>query len=278
MLVKALPLAPGQREVTLIPGDIHFDQQDDAAVDLMLRVARHEAITRVVLVGDTFESAGISRHSRPGRKFRFARGTVLAERRAAEPVLEALALTVFESRGAPGGLHVLTGNHEKWWEGVQDDYPGLEDTPWFELYGELFDGWHIYREYTALKLGPLLICHGHRLRGGLARYPAASVLSNYPGQNTLFGHTHRVDSCTLPTFKYGKSVDHGAWTVGHLKDLRAEITDPNIGPHAERHKQGFALVYHHEVKREFKFNVVQVTIDRTKRGRPFCLCNGRKYE
>ena len=224
-------------DALLIPGDMHHDKQDDGAIEVMTKVARAAKVNRVCIVGDTFESAGISRHKslRSAKNFRFGKGTIKAEQRAAEPIFAALRGLASKSRDA------LTGNHEAWWDEVQDDYPGLLDTAWYEAYGDLFDGWNVRAEHTAIKYGPLLVCHGHRLRGSLAKYAAASVLGNYPGQNTVFGHNHRLDVATRPTFKYGRQVWHGAWSVGHLKRRDIEIKEKQIGPFAETHQQGFGI-------------------------------------
>lgn len=277
MIIREVEISSG--ETYLTPGDIHFDQQDDDALGLMFNVGVAHRVSGVVLVGDTFESAGISRHGRPARKFRLGRATILAEKRAATGPLQDLRRLVKATRGnRPGGLHVLTGNHEHWWAALQDDYPGLLDTPWFELYGDLFDGWHVHAESTALKLGPLLVCHGHRLRGALSRSSAASVLANYPGQNTLYGHTHRVDACITPSYKYGSPVRHGAWTIGHMKRMDIELKDSFLGPHSERHLQGFALTTFYEVDGEMRFGVELVTIDRAPNGKPYCIVGGKLYE
>jgi hypothetical protein len=267
-------------DVLLTPGDAHFDKHDPQAWDLMLKVARAFRVNTCVLIGDTFDSIGVSRHGRPARSFRFGRGTIKAEAEAAQPYFETIEAIVGANRrpGDSGGLYCLTGNHEHWWRAVQDDVPGLLDHPWFELYGDLFDGWHVFKEYTALKFGPLLICHGHRLRGGLSKYSAASVLGNYPGQNTLYGHTHRVDSCITPTYKYGLTVDHGAWTIGHTRDIVLELKEPALGPHAERHKQGFALTHFFEVAGELRFKVDVVTIDRGPESQPYCVVGGVLFE
>jgi hypothetical protein len=262
----------------LIPGDIHFDQHDPDALDLMLNVAAAHRVNGAILVGDTFESAGISRHGRPGRKFRFGRGTIAAEEKAATPYVRGMRDIVRAYRDRLGGLHVLTGNHEDWWAGVQDEYIGLTDTPWFELYGPLFDGWHVHDEHTSLRLGPLLVCHGHRLRGSLAKYSAASVLANYPGQNTLYGHTHRIDTCITPSYKYGDPVLHGAWTIGHMRDVKREHSDRFSGPHAERHRQGFAIVDFHEVEGDMRFGVNTVNIDRSPSGNPYCIVSGILFD
>ncbi len=275
MLVKPIGVEGG--DIYLIPGDIHFDKHDPAALDLMLKVACRRKVNGVILVGDTFNSTGISRHGRPARRFRFGDGTIKSEEAAARPYFRALKRIVEANRPGGGGLHVLTGNHENWWTGVQDEYPGLLDTPWYELYGDLFDGWHVHKEYMSLKMGPLLVCHGHRLRGSLAKYSAASVLANYPGQNTLYGHTHRIDQATTPTHKYGAAVQHGAWTIGHMCDPLMELKDSFLGPHSERHQQGFALVSFHATEDGIRFSVNQVVIHRTASGKPYCVVAGEMF-
>lgn len=276
MLIRELN--PKSGDVLLVPGDIHFDLQDNDAMELMLLIAIDRRVNSVCLVGDTFESSGISRHVRLRRKHRINRATIRSEQRAAEPWLDALQRLVLTNRGAPGGLHVLTGNHEHWWSELQDEYPGLTDTPWHELYGDLFDGWHVHAEHTALKYGPLLVCHGHRLRGSLSKSSASAVLGNYPGQNTLYGHTHRVDSCITPSVKYGKPVRHGAWTIGTMKRWTEEMKSTDIGPFAERHLQGFALVNFFSAGGELRFGVDQVTLDRTPKGKPYAIVGGTYYE
>jgi hypothetical protein len=265
-------IKPSSGDVLLVPGDIHFDQQDDAALELMVLVALASRVNRICLVGDTFESAGISRHVPLRRRSSVGRGTIRSEYRAAAPWF-----AQFKAIGVKG-CDALTGNHEAWWRELQEEYPGLSETDWPEVYGDLFDGWHVYAEHTALKFGPLLVCHGHRLRGSLSRASAAAVLANYPGQNTLYGHTHRVDACITPSYKYGQPVRHGAWTIGHLKRSKLELIDPHLGPHSERHLQGFALVSFYEVEGEMRFNVETVTIDRAESGRPYCIVGGVFYD
>jgi hypothetical protein len=277
MLVREVKPQPG--DVLFTPGDIHFDAQDDGALTLAIKVAKAFRMNTCCLIGDTFDSIGISRHGRPARNFRFGKGTIKAEARAARPYIETIDAIVSSNRGPrPGGLHVLTGNHENWWRGVQDEFPGLLDHVWSDAYGDLFDGWHCYAEHTALKFGPLLVAHGHRLRGSLSINSAYNVLRNYPGQNTLYGHTHRIDACITPTFKYGAPVDHGAWTIGHLRDIATELKEPALGVHAERHKQGFALTHFFDAGGELRFKVDLIPIDRTSSGKPYCVVGGVYFE
>lgn len=277
MLVKTIPVQAG--DTYLIPGDIHFDQQDDRALAVMYNAAYARKVNGCILIGDTFESSGISRHGRPSRRFRFGKGTIKAEEAAARPWIDALTNLVHSNRpeNRLGGLYMLTGNHEHWWEAVQDEFPGLVDTPWYELYGDLFDDWHVFEESDALRLGHLLVCHGHRLRGSTSRMPAAAVLANYPGQNTLYGHTHRIDTCTTPTYKYGEPVRHGAWSIGHMKSTLVERKDRFTGPYAERHLQGFALVKFFDVGGDTRFHVELATIDRADDGSPYTVLGDQVF-
>ncbi len=242
----------------------------------MLRTAKAEYVNSVCLVGDTFESAGVSRHKsmRQAARFRNGKATIKAETEAARPVFKALA-----ALAKPNKRHALTGNHENWFAGVQEEYPGLMDTEWHELYGDLFDGWHVHAEYTALKYNALLVCHGHRLRGSLSKYSAAAVLGNYPGQNTAYGHTHRVDEATTPTFRYGRQSAYGAWTFGSLKDREAELLDPHTGPFSERHQQGFGIVsFFNRGDGTPGFDVQKIRIQRDYADQPYAVVNGRVYK
>lgn len=271
--MKVVERAVHPGDALLIPGDMHHDKQDQKAIELMIKVARAAGVNRVCIVGDTFESAGITHRKKPARRFRFGKGTIKAERIAAEPNIQALKELATKS------ADVLTGNHEAWWQCVQDDYPGLMDTPWFEVYGDLFDGWNVRKEYTALKYGPLLVCHGHRLRGSLAKYAAASILMNYPGQNTVCGHNHRLDVATTPTFKYGKQVWHGAWCVGVLKDRDEEIKEDVIGPFSEKHQQGFGIAtFFARGDGKLGFDMQLFRIHRDTKDNPLVVYNGKVYK
>lgn len=63
-----------------------------------------------------------------------------------------------------------------------------------------------------------------------------------------------------------------------MRDVREELKDRALGPHAERHLQGFALVSFHEVEGELRFQVEQVTIDRKPSGAPYCIVGGVLYD
>ncbi len=261
-------------DVLLIPGDIHCDKEDWPAIKVMLKVAAAAGVNRACMVGDSTESAGISRHPsmRARKNFKFSKGTIKSEKKHLEPVVAGLEALGLKS------ADLLTGNHEKWWELVQEAFPGFDDTEWWELYGDVFNNWDVRAEYVAIKYGPLLVCHGHRLRGALAKYSAASVLANYPGQSTAYGHTHRIDAATTPTFKYGQRVAHGAFTLGHLKRRDLELRE-EIGAFSERHQQGFGLVFFTDLgNKEIGYHIDLCRIDRDSKDRPFVVWGGEVFK
>lgn len=233
MEVIELKVQPGDK--LGIPGDIHVDKEDFPAIKVMVKAWKHLGVNRACFVGDGHESAGLSRHPSLRKQVRKGKGTIKAEKRHMRAILDLMEELKLKSKD------VLTGNHEDWWDLFQSDYPAFEDMEWWEVFGDLYDGWTVREEHVALKYGPLLVCHGHRLNGSLAKYAAASILANYPGQNTVCGHNHRLDVATTPTFKYGQRVSHGAWTVGHMKRRDIEIREKKIGQYSERHQQGFGV-------------------------------------
>lgn len=272
MKVHNLPVNPG--DVYLIPGDVHFGVEDPAMLGLMTRAAIFANVNGMILVGDTFDSYGISRHPKSAKVLKNRKKvTVVEERESAEPWF-----TAWNEFTRPERRHVITGNHEAWWDYVQDAYPGLVGTDWWELYGDLFDGWHLHNHGTALRLGPLLVAHGDEIRGSLSQQSAATVLRNYPGQNTLYGHTHRIEVSTRPTWKYGVRVAHGAWTIGTMMDLDLAQDNRETRTFAQVHQNGFAIVSFEEVNGELAFAVEQVQILKDTTGSPYFVFRGKMFD
>lgn len=221
------------------PGDPHFPRQDSrslrcmsAAVEgtmQMLGVKRQDA--ELCFTGDFFDSAGFSPHPSMKRAAGHG-GTIADERREAAPWLNTW-------RAMFGTIRLVAGNHEAW----QESSLALDGSPWWEAYGDLLDGCQLHPEGTKLRYGQLVVAHGHDLRGSLSKHSAAAVLQEYPGQNTLYGHTHRLQGCTTPTLKHGEPVAHGAWTVGMMVARAEERKDRRMRSITDRHQQGFAMVY-----------------------------------
>lgn len=250
-----------------IPGDIHFPVHDGQLLDLYGRSLSALGVTRSVFIGDTFDSFGLSGH-RKAAAARRTRGRIKDEIKAAKPYIKKFT--------KHGEVDVLTGNHEDWWDDVVEENPALEGFEWWDMYEDALADCTVHPYGTALVAGCLALCHGDELKGSLAKNSAASVLANYPGQNVLYGHTHRVDVCTRPTEKYGKATAHGAWTIGHTRDVEAVQDDKYLRQHAGNWEQGGAVVDFHKANGELRFNVqlFRVFRDGTK---PYFVVDGKKY-
>lgn len=227
-------------KLLVAPGDIHFPLQDNKALRLMTAVvegvADQLALSRedleLVSTGDTFNTAGFSPHPSVRRSVHRDGGSLQAEINAATPWFNTWRSTF-------GKIRLLCGNHEAW----QESSLALEGGNWWDVYGTTLAGCEVYPEGTRLHYGRLVVAHGHDLRGSLAKHSAATVLGEYPGQNTLYGHTHRLQACTTPTTRNGRLVAQGAWTVGMMADRAKERRDRGMRKFTDRHQQGFGLVY-----------------------------------
>lgn len=262
----------GDGSVVLVPGDVHFGSCDLPVFHLMLEAAEDAGITHVVLQGDTFDGVAMSKHSKEALRANSGELTIQYEIDEGTEPMASLASLV------PGGHAVIMpGNHDgQRTERFINENPGFAGMEWYDLYAPALEGWTKLPNNVDVKAGALNIAHGHRIRGlerGGGVTPCRTVLSNYPGQNTLFGHTHRRSFDTRPTWKDGRQVVHGAWNVGHLQDLAKVgtwINDPAW-------EQSFALVSYHEVNRELYFDVSLARVLRDRRNRPTVLVSGRAY-
>lgn len=253
-----------------VPGDIHCPNQDDKALACMTLAVEgtmellgfNRTDTELALTGDTFNSAGFSPHPVVRRNVeRGGRGTVADEIAAFTPWANTWS-SLF------GTMRILAGNHEAW----QDSELALSGGKWWDVYGDLLQGFYKYPEATKLLYGKVTVCHGHDLRASLAKNSAIEVLKEYPGQNTVYGHTHRLQACTTPTTKNGIPRAHGAYTVGMMADRELEREDRNFRKFSDRHQQGFGLVYF--TRRGFKVELCEIF---QQKGRYWTVAAGREY-
>jgi len=61
-----------------------------------------------------------------------------------------------------------------------------------------------------------------------------------------------------------------------LRRVADELKDPFLGPHAEKHQQGFALVFFTLVDGEMRFQVQQVVIHRAGH-KPYAIVAGTVF-
>lgn len=270
-------LRVGNGSVVLIPGDIHCPIEDTAVIGLMCRAASDAGVTDVVLQGDTFDGWGMSTHPKEAERWFNNKSRLSDEVSAGKRTLGRLRGLVSGDEHAVA----IAGNHDgQRLERFINSNPAFYGLKWYDLYAGALKGpngsWTT-PDVTTIKAGPLNIAHGHTLSGlehGGGVTPCRTVLSKYPGQNTIFGHTHRRSFDTRPTWKDGRQVVHGAWNVGHLQDPK------HIGSWAGDHawEQSFALVsFHSQPHEPLVFDVALARILRDRKDRPSVLINGKVY-
>lgn len=251
----------------LIPGDIHGGIQDDDVLGLLTEIGEKEKVDALVLIGDTHDCSGVSPYRTNVDKYL---STLEDEDEAIEWFVED-----FKDQGCE--VFALAGNHERWVLKFLAENPGLgKNLKWHSMFPRTYKGVKCLPYAGMLKIGSLLFEHGHELNGALSILSAKTVWSRYPGQNTLYGHTHRQDQWVVPTSKDGIPVMHGAWTIGHCsipekhRDYAAQSLSSWV--------QGGALVEWYKLPTgELHHRVNTLSVFRDKRNRPYICYNGNLY-
>jgi len=232
-----IPVQAGDRLV--VPGDWHFPLHDPRASDLFIAAVQDLQATIAFLLGDTFDTWSLSKHSKSADHLALYEGGALEhEASVGKPYLAAFrAALVKRPNGGQPQAYIGPGNHEDRVYDLIDENPGLRGLEWHDPFKDALHGWHtLPRNFDAL-LANLVITHGDTLDGWGTKTPARAVLERQPGQNTLFGHTHRIDRAVTTTWPKGRAKEHGAWNIGHLQDV-----DKVNYMHRTKWRLGFAVV------------------------------------
>jgi hypothetical protein len=211
--ILRLAVSPGDR--ILVFHDVHFPIHDPAAMDVVVEAAQVLGCTTAIADGDIFDYNAVSKHRKSAVQA-IQYGSLAAEGESGREAMQAI-------RAAVPHCIYKRGNHEERLDRVVDDNPGLLGAmEWWTPIADAVDGWDCLPGDPIIKAGPVSVFHGHELSGSISANPARAVLSRYPGQNTVAGHNHQVDSATTPTMRDGKQVVHGCWFGGHLSDPRKQ--------------------------------------------------------
>lgn len=219
--ILRVDVKPGDH--ALFWSDVHAPIHDRGAMDIVCQA--HEILQPRISIagGDIVDTNGLSRHRKAAQQ-QLEHGSLIAEAETIRGEVERI------ERNSVYQIY-LGGNHEGRVERLVDDVPALAGVlHWYTPFQSVFGNWETPELGAGVLLGPVLFVHGDGLAGSLAKYPAAAVLANYPGQCTVFGHCHKIDVATRPSLRYGRQTVHGAWTFGHLSDSS---------------KQGYAAAFRH---------------------------------
>lgn len=262
--ILRVDVQPG--DLALLFHDVHFGIEDPGAVAVLVETAQRFNPNVSIGAGDIHDTAALSTHRRDARQQVLVSGALAMEAERSKPALDAILAS--STHGV-----MLEGNHEGRVTRFVDENPGLLGTlSWHTPFADALQGWDCLPSWSAVKLGPLLVHHGHDLEGASGVNAARRVLAAYPGQNTYFGHVHIFDAAVRNTSKNGRQEAHGAWTSGHLSDPALHANYAAATRH--RWQQGFSLVEFWDSGDGLRFTVHQARVMRDSRNMPYARLMG----
>lgn len=251
--------------------DIHIPHHDAAAVGLAIECLEGAGCTHVVLDGDIADCGVSSRHEGKRARDTIELGTLA---RSIQP-----GRWIYEwARTRPCWL--MHGNHERWVEEKIATDSGLVDTTTVEgLLGlpESGDGWTVLDSESRLRLGSLVIEHGHGLfpSGAGGQNPGQRIRTLAPNQTTLIGHLHRKFALWWTVLNDdGIHKTYAAHGGGHLS---LEEKHHGYAGGYPGWQQSFEIIRVWYDGDKPRFTIDQPEIYRDKRGRPYFEYAGRVY-
>jgi predicted phosphodiesterase len=240
---KPHKITEGSRVLWL--SDIHVPYHDSAALSTALRFGREKKCNHVLLAGDFVDFKAISRFQRdPDERDLYAE--VLQCRKV---------LSVIRRAFPRAHITFMHGNHEdrlqNW---LWANAPEIKDFPSIKIPAMLeFDKYRVTEvpPQRLVKIGKLVVLHGHELRGGGSGgvNPARSLFLR-GGETAICGHWHRMSVHSEPS-TLTRAHRTACWSVGCLCFLHPDWMPYNKWGHGcaviEFDKTGFFRVDNREI-------------------------------
>jgi predicted phosphodiesterase len=175
---------------TLIISDLHFPYQDNEAIKIAINYGKEKQVNCILLNGDIFDFASISRHEKSWRQ------------RQVHQEFEAVRIFLNSLREHfPKAKIVFKyGNHDERYEKFLFlKAPEIFDCTDFQLevllkLGELKI--EVVKDKLPIKIGKLTVLHGHELFGGSGGVNPARGTFLKTLENVVVGHYHKTSSNT----------------------------------------------------------------------------------
>ena len=206
----------------LIISDLHFPYQDNEAISLALDYGKEKKIDCIILNGDIFDFATISRHEKDWRS-----RNVIQEFEAVKSFFKTLRAHFPKTK-----IVYKYGNHDERYEKfLYAKAPEIFDMPEFQLeiilkLGELKID--IVKDKRPIIVGKLTVLHGHELFGMGGVNPARATFTKTM-EDTLVGHYHRTSSHSEPTMNNRLINVHSQGCLCEMHPLFAPINKWNLG-------------------------------------------------
>lgn len=207
---------------TLIISDLHFPYQDNKAIELAINFGLQKNADCILINGDLFDFAVISRHERDWRH------------RSVKEEFESVKkfFNYLRDKFPDAKIVFKEGNHderyEKWLFHKAPEFFDIEE---FRLdvllnLGELRVDY--VKDRLPVRIGKLMVLHGHELNGSGGVNPArATFLKTI--DNVLIGHCHRSSQHTEPTLGGDVIVTTSIGCLCGLNPMFARVNKWNHG-------------------------------------------------
>lgn len=213
----------------LIISDLHFPYQDNNAIRKAIEYGKEKKVNCILINGDLFDFACISRHEKDWRQ-----RSVAQEFKAVRTFLNSLRKHFPKAK-----IVYKLGNHDERWEKwLFLKAPEIFDDPEFKLETRLKLGElriDIVKEKLPIKIGKLTCLHGHELAGGSGGVNPARATFLKTLDSVLVGHYHKRSSHDETTMN------------GNVISVQSQGCLCEMHPHfmpINKWQQGFSYVEH----------------------------------
>jgi predicted phosphodiesterase len=226
----------------LIISDLHFPYQDNKAIELALKYGEKNKMDCILINGDLFDFATISRHEKDWRH-----RSLVDEIDAVKEFFEYL-----QHRFPNVKIVFKEGNHDerfdKWLFHKSPEFFNVSGLTLKDVLKLTEKGIDYVCDRLPVKIGKLLVLHGHELNGGGGVNPARATFTKTIA-NVVIGHCHRSSENFEPTFQGESITTTSTGCLCGLHPMFARINKWNLG---------FAFVDHDIKSGDYKLDNLKI--------------------
>jgi predicted phosphodiesterase len=226
----------------LILSDLHFPYQDNKAIELALKYGEKNKMDCILINGDLFDFATISRHEKDWRH-----RSLVDEIDTVKEFFDYL-----QHRFPNVKIIFKEGNHDerfdKWLFHKSPEFFDISGLTLKDVLKLNEKGIDYVCDRLPVKIGKLLVLHGHELNGSGGVNPARATFLKTIA-NVLIGHCHRTSQHTEPTLNGDVIVTSSQGCLCGMFPMFARINKWNLG---------FSFVNHNIKSGEYKLDLLKI--------------------
>jgi predicted phosphodiesterase len=226
----------------LILSDLHFPYQDNKAIELALKYGEKNKMDCILINGDLFDFATISRHEKDWRH-----RSLVDEIDTVKEFFDYL-----QHRFPNVKIIFKEGNHDerfdKWLFHKSPEFFDISGLTLKDVLKLNEKGIDYVCDRLPVKIGKLLVLHGHELNGSGGVNPARATFLKTIA-NVLIGHCHRTSQHTEPTLNGDVIVSTSTGCLCGMYPMFARVNKWNLG---------FGFVNHNIKSGEYKLDNLKI--------------------